>query len=51
MYKRKSKSEIRAWLKTDEGKAWLIRKVSESKREKARARDARDVAEMKRLCL
>jgi hypothetical protein len=44
----RSKAEVRAWLKTTEGKAWLERKIKEKNDEKARQRDLADMAEMKK---
>lgn len=50
-FRNHSKSEIRAWLKTDEGQAWLKKKIDEKCAGKSEIRKRRDMARMKRMGL
>lgn len=50
-FKKRSKAEIRAWLKTSAGQAWLRRKMADKNGSKERKRRLRDDAEMARLGL
>lgn len=48
---KRSKSEIRVWLKTEEGKAWLAGKIHEKDAEKSVQRKAQALKEVARLGL
>ena len=41
-FKRRSKSEIRKWLKTSEGQTWLEKKIAQKHLRKAAERDIAD---------
>lgn len=50
-YRKRSKSEIRLWLKTSEGKQWLEQKIEEKCKLKAEKRRKKDIATMRRYGL
>lgn len=51
MHKHRTKSEIRIWLRTPEGRAWLNRKIEARNESKEVERRRRAVSKMKRLGL
>lgn len=49
--RKRTKAETKAWLKTEEGQAWLARKIEEKAEQKRQRRIARDKQRMETLRL